>query len=60
MSCGRECDCESEEAHDAAMEESQREFLRNPGPPPAHLTGAKLSRTLQAMQEARVRLGMVE
>ena len=58
MSCGRECDCESEEAHDAAVDESQRAFLANPGPPPAHFTPEQIERAMRGMKAERARLGV--
>jgi hypothetical protein len=56
MSCGRECDCESEEAHDAALAEDQRAFLLNPGPPPADWADERVFRARRAILEARKRL----
>ena len=58
MSCGQECDCESEEAHDAAMEEAQREFLRDPGPPPAGMSPESVERAERGMAAARKKRGM--
>lgn len=53
MGCGRDCDCESEEAHDAAVEASLEDFLRDPGPPPAHMSPEGVARARKAMDEAR-------
>ena len=49
--CG--CGCDSDEEHEAFVEDSRRDFLRNPGPPPAHFTGEDVERALTAMNEAR-------
>ncbi len=57
-SCGRECDCESEEAHDAAVDEMERDFLRDPGPPPAHFTAAQTERAQRGIEAARKRMGI--
>ena len=34
--CRQECGCDSEWAHAMAEDESMRDFLRDPGPMPAH------------------------
>jgi hypothetical protein len=58
MSCGRDCDCDSEEAHDAWVHESMLDFLRNPGLPPAHYTEEQADRALQGIREAQERWGI--
>ncbi len=58
VSCRRECDCESEEAHEAAVDEMERDFLRNPGPPPAHMSREAVARAMASTDKRRVALGV--
>ena len=53
--CGMECGCDTRAEHDAAMEESMQEFLRNPGPPPAHFSPNDVERALTAMNRAKAK-----
>jgi hypothetical protein len=51
--CGYECGCESEEVHEAARERSMREFLRDPGPPPASMSPESIERAWEQIVKAR-------
>lgn len=51
--CGRDCDCESLAAHEAAREEAERDFLRDPGQPPAHFTPEQAERARAGIREAQ-------
>jgi len=48
--CHHDCGCDSEYEHDAAIEESRRDFLRNPGPPPAHWDDETKKRVAAAIE----------
>lgn len=54
--CGRDCMCESVEAHEAACERELRAFLADPGPPPAGWSPERVARAEAGMDEARRRL----
>jgi len=51
--CGHECDCDSVAAHEENEEESLRDFLRNPGPPPAHWDAETAERVTATVERAR-------
>lgn len=51
--CRQECGCDSEWAHAMAEDESLRDFLRNPGPPPSHFSDEDTARALGAMYRSR-------
>ena len=54
MNCGHECCCDSKKAHAASQEESLREFLRDPGPPPAHWSPEVQELVARAVERARI------
>ena len=56
--CGEECDCESLATHEEAQAEAEREFLRNPGSPPAHFTAGQTERAWAGITEARRKEGL--
>lgn len=56
--CGRDCECDSLAAHEDAQAEAEKDFLRDPGPPPAHMSDDGVARARTAMAERRAQLGM--
>lgn len=54
--CGDECMCETRTAHEESREESERDFLRDPGQPPAHWTENQKERARLGMEERRRKL----
>ncbi len=56
--CGEECACESLAAHEDSLAEMERDFLRDPGPPPAHMSEASVAKARAGMSERRAALGM--
>lgn len=57
-SCGYECGCDSIEEHDAEFERERLEFLRDPGPPPAHMSEDGVARARRGIAEARRKAGL--
>lgn len=53
--CGHECDCDSIEQHDEAIEQSRREFLANPGSPPNDWSPERVARTRRVIDRERER-----
>ena len=58
--CKRECGCDSLREHNAAILEQEKDFLRDCGPPPAHMSERGVAGALKAMSERRKQLGMDE
>lgn len=56
--CGRDCDCESLAAHDAAQDEAEKDFLRDPGPPPADWSEDRVERARAGIREAQRSAGI--
>jgi len=44
QTCGYECMCDSLEKHEAAVEQSRLDFLRDPGPPPSRFSSDQMER----------------
>lgn len=54
--CVQECSCDSEYEHMLAVDESRRDFLRSPGPPPAHFTDEEVARAEAGIARDRAAL----
>ena len=57
-SCGQDCGCDSRTEHDAAIERSRLDFLRDPGPAPAHFTPEQTARAAKGIAEAQRKAGL--
>lgn len=51
--CVQECGCDSEYEHMLAEDEAMQDFLRNPGPPPAHWDAETVERVMATIDRAR-------
>ena len=56
--CVQECGCDSEYEHDAAIEESRLDFLRNPGPPPSDWSADRTARVYGRIAIEREKAGI--
>ena len=57
--CAVSCECcDSEEAHDAAVERSRLDFLRSPGAMPEHWDAETMERVERSIAKARAEAGI--
>lgn len=57
--CGYECGCDSIGEHDATVERSRLEFLRDPGPPPIGWSDERVARASRGIAEAQRKAGVL-
>ena len=59
--CAVSCECcDSEEEHEAAVQESMQDFLNDPGPPPAGMSEKSVARARSAIAEERAKRKAVQ
>ena len=56
--CKHECGCDSLREHNAAVEQSRLDFLRDIGEPPSHFTPEQTARAMTGIREAQRKAGL--